>query len=97
MAVRVIPFPNNGGPRPDGNNDRVETGPVQFGNDWPGLFIRGDDCLALALELDAVLEAIGRANLAGVGNPDFFRLQCAVVNLKDLRQTIMEDVIVKPK
>lgn len=23
---------------------RVETGPVQFGDDWPGLFIRGDDC-----------------------------------------------------
>jgi hypothetical protein len=22
---------------------RVETGPVQFGDDWPGLFIRGDN------------------------------------------------------
>lgn len=22
---------------------RVETGPVQFGDDWPGVFIRGDD------------------------------------------------------
>ena len=27
--------------------ERVETGAVQFGNDWPGLFIRGDDCLQL--------------------------------------------------
>ena len=27
---------------------RVETGPVQFGNDWPGLFVRGDEALALA-------------------------------------------------
>lgn len=24
---------------------RIETGPVQFGNDWPGIFIRGDDLL----------------------------------------------------
>jgi hypothetical protein len=22
---------------------RVETGPVQFGEDWPGIFIRGDN------------------------------------------------------
>lgn len=25
--------------------ERVETGPVQFGDDWPGVFIRGDHCL----------------------------------------------------
>ena len=27
--------------------DRIETGPVQFGSDWPGLFVRGDDALVL--------------------------------------------------
>lgn len=27
---------------------RVETGPVQFGDDWPGIFIRGDDCIGFA-------------------------------------------------
>ena len=26
---------------------RVETGAVRFGDDWNGLFIRGDDCIAL--------------------------------------------------
>ncbi|HEV3438751.1 MAG TPA: hypothetical protein VG122_15405 [Gemmata sp.] len=26
---------------------RVETGAVQFGDDWPGLFIRGDNAQAL--------------------------------------------------
>jgi hypothetical protein len=31
--------------------DRVETGPIQFGNDWPGIFIRGDNALALAMAL----------------------------------------------
>lgn len=24
---------------------RPETGPMQFGDDWPGIFIRGDDAL----------------------------------------------------
>ena len=27
--------------------ERVETGAVKFGNDWPGLFIRGDDAFYL--------------------------------------------------
>ena len=26
------------------DTDRVETGTVQFNEDWPGLFIRGDEC-----------------------------------------------------
>ncbi len=34
MSIRKLP----------GQEERVETGPVQFGEDWPGLFIRGDTC-----------------------------------------------------
>lgn len=34
-------------------NDRVETGPVQFNDDWPGFFIRGDNVFAL-------IQTIGR-------------------------------------
>lgn len=30
---------------------RPETGPMQFGDDWPGVFIRGDDALATVLSL----------------------------------------------
>lgn len=36
---------------------RVESGPIQFGDDWPGLFLRGKHCawawgnLKMALEL----------------------------------------------
>ncbi len=26
---------------------RVETGPVRFGYDWTGLFVRGNDCIML--------------------------------------------------
>ena len=27
---------------------RVETGPLQINDDWPGIFVRGDDCVFLA-------------------------------------------------
>src|SRR4051812_37513084 len=37
-------------PQPE-NLDRVESGPVQFGDDWPGVFIRGDNALFFALAL----------------------------------------------
>ena len=31
---------------------RVETGAVRFGDDWNGLFIRGDDCIGLMVVLE---------------------------------------------
>lgn len=34
---------------------RVETGPVQFGDDWPGVFIRGDNAMSYAGCLEHVL------------------------------------------
>lgn len=37
---------------------RVETGPVQFGDDWPGIFIRGDNALWLCRCIDATLLAL---------------------------------------
>lgn len=33
---------------------RVESGPVRFGDDWAGLWLRGDNCLAYALALRAL-------------------------------------------
>lgn len=35
-------------PAPEGVS-RIETGAVQFGDDWPGLFIRGDNAFHLML------------------------------------------------
>lgn len=32
---------------------RPGTGPMQFGGDWPGLYIRGDEAIGLAAEIDA--------------------------------------------
>lgn len=44
--MREIPHPTDG---------RVETGIVQFDGDWPGVWIRGDNALAWAGELKAIL------------------------------------------
>ena len=37
---------------------RVETGPLQVGDGWPGLFIRGDNAAGYALSLTVVLSGI---------------------------------------
>lgn len=35
--------------------NRVETGAVRFGDDWPGVFVRGDNAMAYALNLETAL------------------------------------------
>lgn len=42
-SVQVIPYEGPG---------RVETGVVQFGDDWPGIFIRGDNALEYSFAID---------------------------------------------
>ena len=39
--------------------ERVETGPVQFGGDWPGVFIRGDNALYFAHVLEMIIAQHG--------------------------------------
>lgn len=45
---------------------RVETGPVQFGNDWPGVFIRGDEAMYYAMMLRIAIACIGDTGAGGV-------------------------------
>lgn len=40
------------------HGERVETGPVQFNDDWPGVFIRGDNALWIALQLDQYIKCV---------------------------------------
>ena len=48
--VRHLPAPIGPG--------RVETGSVQFGDDWPGLFIRGDEAFHLMLLIRELTEKL---------------------------------------
>lgn len=37
---------------------RAETGPLQFGDDWPGVFIRGDNAMGFVQALRALLQGL---------------------------------------
>ena len=52
----------------EGGSSSYPSGAIQFRNDWPGLFIRGDDALALLFELQATLRDMQRISpKAGLG------------------------------
>ena len=54
--------------------ERVETGPIQFGDDWPGIFIRGDNALFFAIAADQAAKLLGpehrmlKAQLSGLAD-----------------------------
>jgi hypothetical protein len=48
MPRRITKIPFSGGSR------RIPTGAMQFEEDWPGLFVRGDDAIGLLTELRRV-------------------------------------------
>lgn len=67
IPVRRLPTPVLNGIE----QGRVETGVTVFGDDWPGLFIRGDDCFHLAGQIQIVLDAIQVATDEGEVELDF--------------------------
>ena len=42
----------------DRDSDRVETGSLQFNEDWPGVFIRGDNAAFYSMQLKQALNHI---------------------------------------
>jgi hypothetical protein len=48
--VQLLPAPPN--------LPRVETGAVQFGDDWPGLFLRGDNAIVLMVWIRSICDAL---------------------------------------
>lgn len=44
---------------------RIESGVIQFGEDWPGVFFRGDNAFAYAHHLQAVLEELVLGKVPG--------------------------------
>ena len=37
---------------------RMESGPVQFGDDWPGIFLRGDNAIGIAIVLNGIADML---------------------------------------
>lgn len=84
-SVQVIPYDNKTG--------RVETGAVQFGEDWPGLFIRGDNAFAFALDIQALLEWWNGLS-EGLRQDAGFQVSQAIRSLQSFQRTITGDVVV---
>lgn len=61
---------------------RVETGAIQFGEDWAGLFIRGDSAAAYSLYLE---QAIGHARSAGMSPLSLVTLEDLLSELRGTR------------
>lgn len=51
-------FENHGRQELPAQAERVESGVVRFDGDWPGLFVRGDDCIFLAQALDNLMKLL---------------------------------------
>lgn len=72
---------------------RVQTGAIQFKDDWPGLFVRGDSALHLAISLDqAVKDMDDLVKLAGANKIERF---VAREYLVELMETIFDHVLIR--
>lgn len=87
--IQKIEHPNNGGMTPDGSAPRVETGAVQFGGDWPGLFIRGDDAYMLARHIETL------QNWYADLSPEEHVVNFSMVELDEIKKVILDEVIQK--
>ena len=81
--ITQIPFPGSSGQTP--------TGAMQFQDDWPGLFVRGDVAIFLSWRLRYVLDVPRENGLEGE-----MRVLSAVPQIEQIIKIIEEDVRVRP-
>ena len=64
-----------------GGSGQARTGAVHFQDDWPGIFIRGDDAIALLQEIRAMQRALRARKVPFI---DFKREEVAEVIERDV-------------
>jgi hypothetical protein len=77
--ITRIPVPGNSGQTP--------TGAMQFQDDWPGLFVRGDDAIMLMAAIEQLQERLA-------DHPDVI-VAAALNRLSQYADIIEKDVIVR--
>lgn len=79
----------------DAQVERVESGAIQFGDDWPGLFVRGDESFNIAMNINTMERALAMLE-DGAITPKEFRNLCGIpmMTLTGLKQTIIHNVVV---
>lgn len=80
---------------------RIESGPLIIGDDWPGVFIRGDNAFGMLMQLNAIERVLRSAPVSidplGLGRSSLRRLRrllasCVVGDVGDrLRQEIEKE------
>ena len=70
-----------------GNSGQTPTGAIQFENDWPGLFIRGDRAIVLLSRIRGLQERLA-------SHPDVV-VAAALVELGKIADLIERDVVVR--
>lgn len=89
MPTRKIDYPSE---EQHDVHERVETGPTRFGSDYTGLFIRGDDSFALAMEVITINRWYEK--LPEEHKKDF-QVRLAIRNLVGYEKLIREEVVEK--
>ena len=70
-----------------GSSGETPTGAIQFQNDWPGLFIRGDEAIVLLSRIRGLQERLA-------SHPDVV-VAAALMDLGRIAELIERDVIVR--
>jgi hypothetical protein len=81
MKPRITQIPLEGG------SGVVPTGAIQFQNDWPGLFIRGDKAIELLTRFRTMIE-----QLKDTTDP---KIAAGLLTLQELADIIDRDVVVR--
>jgi hypothetical protein len=77
--ILQIPMPGSSGETP--------TGAIQFENDWPGLFIRGDQAVVLLSRIRGLQDRLA-------SHPDVV-VAAALIELGKIAELIERDVVVR--
>ncbi len=77
--VKQIPFP--------GGSGNVPTGAIQFQDDWPGLFLRGDTAISLLSGIRGLQDRL-------INHPDPV-VQAVLLQMNEIAEMIERDIVVR--
>lgn len=70
-----------------GSSGETPTGAVQFQNDWPGLFVRGDDAISILSYIRGLEQRLA-------DHPDPV-VTAALIKLREIADIVERDVVVR--
>lgn len=68
---------------------RVETGAVQVNDDWPGYFIRGDNCMYFTLILSNILSKYREMKGDKLDPNEFITISNLESIIKDMKENVI--------